>query len=464
MPLFVRGRRNEVKQKKGVKRGLKNKQPSLAKKSKFDSGLDEEITSEEDDEEFIRGKNNIEEEKESEDEETAQEKKVRLARQYIQELREQNENEDDEGLDDSAIASRLREDVLESSGRLRRTVADTYVQADIENIRVLKSKQQKLPITCVALTNDSQYIFAGSKDCSIVKYSIDGQRLGHIPGGRKGTERIHVGHTSHLYSLAVSTDGKFLASGDEGGFIHIWDAETLKHLKKFKKHRGAISGLVFRHSTHTLYSASYDRMVMVWNLDIMAFVENLGGHQDSITGIDSLMRESCITSGGRDQAVIVYIIVEDKQLRFISSHESVDGVKLVDERTFVTFGQEGSLGVWTTLKKRPHWVIKAAHGLQAENGQPNWICSVTSLFNSDLVASGSMDGHVRLWKVSVVKGQRKLEPLFTIPVSGIINSMAFTTNGNYLVVGVGQEHKLGRWYKDKTAKNSIVVIPMKKNV
>lgn len=78
MPLFVRGRRNEVKQKKGVKRGLKNKQPPLAKKSKFDSGLDEEITSEEDDEEFIRGKNNIEEEKESEDEETAQEKKSEI--------------------------------------------------------------------------------------------------------------------------------------------------------------------------------------------------------------------------------------------------------------------------------------------------------------------------------------------------------------------------------------------------
>ena len=66
-----------------------------------------------------------------------------------------------------------------------------------------------------------------------------------------------------------------------------------------------------------------------------------GGHQDAITGIDSHIRESCITSGGRDQSIIVYVIIEDKQLRFISPHESADGVKLLDERTFVTFGQEG---------------------------------------------------------------------------------------------------------------------------
>ncbi|XP_066985931.1 U3 small nucleolar RNA-interacting protein 2-like [Macrobrachium rosenbergii] len=464
MSFFIRGRRREVKEKKGKKRGLKNKQVLPVKKSKFDSGLDEEITSDEE-EEYLKGKvNDIAEEKEAEDVETAQEKKVRLAREYIQELRREKENEDDEELDDKAVAARLQEEVLESAGKLRRLVAETYLEPDSEDFTVLKSKHQKLPITCLTVTSDGKFIFSGSKDCSIVKYSIEGKRLGHIPGGRKGTENLHTGHTSHIYSLAVSTDGRFLASGDKGGFIHIWNGETLEHLKKFKSHRDAVSALTFRRSSHTLYSASYDRMVMVWDLDTMAFVEHLGGHQDAITGIDSLARESCITSGGRDQSVIVYVIVEDKQLRFVSPHESVDGVKLVDERTFVTFGQEGSLGIWTTLKKRPHYMIKKAHGCQAENGLPNWICSVTTLVNTDLVASGSMDGHVRLWKITVDRGQRKLEPLFSIPIPGVVNALAFTSDGSHLIIGIGQEHKLGRWFKDKRAKNSIVVIPMKKNV
>ena len=75
-----------------------------------------------------------------------------------------------------------------------------------------------------------------------------------------------------------------------------------------------------------------------------------------------------------------------------------------------------------------------------------------------------MDGQIRLWKVTVNKGQRNLQPLFSIPVSGIVNALSFTFSGNFLIAGVGQEHKLGRWFKDKSAKNSVVVIPLKKNV
>lgn len=73
-----------------------------------------------------------------------------------------------------------------------------------------------------------------------------------------------------------------------------------------------------------------------------------------------------------------------------------------------------------------------------------------------------MDGHVRLWKVDT-DGHRSLKPLFSVPLPGVINSLAFTTSGSHLLVGVGQEHKMGRWYKEKSARNSVVVIPLKKN-
>lgn len=79
-----------------------------------------------------------------------------------------------------------------------------------------------------------------------------------------------------------------------------------------------------------------------------------------------------------------------------------------------------------------------------------------------LLPTGSMDGFVRLWKADTT-GFRFLEPVFSVPVPGVINSLGFTMSGNHLVVGVGQEHKLGRWFRDKKGKNSIVVIPLKKN-
>lgn len=37
-----------------------------------------------------------------------------------------------------------------------------------------------------------------------------GKKLHTIPGGRKGTEDRHVGHTAHILSMAVTSDAKYL--------------------------------------------------------------------------------------------------------------------------------------------------------------------------------------------------------------------------------------------------------------
>ena len=40
------------------------------------------------------------------------------------------------------------------------------------------------------------------------------------------------------------------------------------------------------------------------------------GHQDIITGLDSLSRECCVTAGGRDGTVRLWKIPEESQLVF----------------------------------------------------------------------------------------------------------------------------------------------------
>lgn len=72
-----------------------------------------------------------------------------------------------------------------------------------------------------------------------------------------------------------------------------------------------------------------------------------------------------------------------------------------------------------------------------------------------------MDGRVWFWHVKC-EGNHSIKRLFSVPVTGIVNCLEFTSSGSHLVVGVGQEHKLGRWYRQPAARNSVVVIPLKK--
>lgn len=43
---------------------------------------------------------------------------------------------------------------------------------------------------------------------------------------------------------------------------------------------------------------------------------------------------------------------------------------------------------------------------------------------------------------------------------GTINTLCFSHCGNLLMAAVGKEHRLGRWWSDKAAKNIVALIPL----
>jgi ribosomal RNA-processing protein 9 len=60
------------------------------------------------------------------------------------------------------------------------------------------------------------------------------------------------------------------------------------------------------------------------------------------------------------------------------------------------------------------------------------------------------------------KSYREIKLKFEIPVEGFVNSLQFSSDGNFLIAGIGQEHRLGRWWRIKEAKNVIMVFPLTK--
>lgn len=74
--------------------------------------------------------------------------------------------------------------------------------------------------------------------------------------------------------------------------------------------------------------------------------------------------------------------------------------------------------------------------------------------------TGSCDGVIRLWKLG--ENYREISLLFEVPVKGFVNSLQFTSDGTKLIAAIGQEHRLGRWWRIKEAKNSVIVIPLLK--
>jgi ribosomal RNA-processing protein 9 len=313
-----------------------------------------------------------------------------------------------------------------------------------------------LAVTSIAITDDETFVYSASKDCSIIKWELKtGKKVFTIRGGRKGTAKHFNGHTDHVLGLAVSFDDLFLASSGKDRKICIWDGKTGKFLSSFKQHRSIIPCVAFRNRSHQLYSASHDKMVKLWDIDQMGYVDTLFGHGDEITEIDALSRERCITAGGHDRTVRLWKIVDESQLVFRETTiGSIDCVKFVNDETFISGTTNGTLSLWSINKKKPVYAVSDAHG------PDQWIISVAALPYTDLVASGSADGCIRIWKVG--EGPPSLSQILSIPINGFVNSLAFSPSGNYLIAGIGQEHRMGRWTKQQHAKNGVYIIPFRK--
>lgn len=80
-------------------------------------------------------------------------------------------------------------------------------------------------------------------------------------------------------------------------------------------------------------------------------------------------------------------------------------------------------------------------------------------------ASGAGDGRIRLWSISDARGgsHHTLAPLAALPARGFVNGLAIARSGAFVVAAVGQEPRLGRWLRDRAARNGTLVhrIPMR---
>jgi WD40 repeat protein len=74
-----------------------------------------------------------------------------------------------------------------------------------------------------------------------------------------------VAESINIMSMAMSPDGKYLASGGFHGVVSIWNAETGKLVLSWKAHDQLITRLVFSPDGRKLVSAGADRTVRVWN-------------------------------------------------------------------------------------------------------------------------------------------------------------------------------------------------------
>lgn len=404
------------------------------------------------------------------------EKRLKTAKEYLANLGHDVSKKDLAGLEDGSddseedidaedvdrelIASRLRQDALQAKGKHFERIADEILKEPTSWTAKSFRAHNQTP-TCIAMTRDASVAFSASKGGDIIKWNLDSGKRIHTfsPPPRKQKKGSKTkGHTNQILCIAVSFDGKYVATGGLDKTIQIWDGHKNIHLGTFTQHRDAVTGLVFQFGTYQLYSCSADRTIKIWACDQLAYIDTLFGHQDAIPAIHCLAQERCITVGSRDRTTRLWKIPEESQLIFRASEEtggSLETLKMFDEEHFVTGSDEGALSVWSLGKKKPFKSLLNVHA-DSEGIIKNPIISMASCPFTDMLATGSENGKVELWKVE--EDFKSLTSMGSVEIPGFVNGLCLSEDGRTLLAVAGRDHRLGRWRVNNNVQNRLFIV------
>ncbi len=180
-------------------------------------------------------------------------------------------------------------------------------------------------------------------------------QLWSLAGAENEWESIATlgGHSQRVSALAYSSDGTRLVSGDAGGALVIWDAETGEMLHSIAEaHADGVEALAFHPAGALFATGSRDSTIRLWDVaDGQAWGEALGEHSARVSALAFSPDGRLLASGSYDERVLLWDMSARRTLgQPFDLHENfVSDLAFSPDGTRLASGDlDGTLIVWRT--------------------------------------------------------------------------------------------------------------------
>jgi len=288
------------------------------------------------------------------------------------------------------------------------------------------------------LSPDGKTLFAGRQD------QPDGcVRAYDVATGRDRFPRRS--HAGAVRAVAVSPDGRTLASGGADETVRLWDLAACRELHTLVRHTGAVWSVAFHPNGKLLASGSLDGTIILWDVSNGTEVRTLTGHSREGSLVAFSPDGGTVAAGAEDGSVRRWDVATGRRQDAFRLHQAA--VRAVafsaDGRLLASAGFDGSVSVCEAATGRPLY----------EHASPgtDFLSLAMSPDGRHLAAGSAAPGAVRVWDLETRREQ-------ALPAGAAVNGLAFHPAGR-LVAGGTADGALRLWLAGASGDPALTLGP-----
>jgi serine/threonine protein kinase len=277
-------------------------------------------------------------------------------------------------------------------------------------------------INTVALSHNGKLLASGEDNKSIKLWDLNNQQL----------IANYTGHTQAITSVIFNDNDTILATASDDQTINLWDVNTLAKIHTFPGHTHAVKSLTFHPHKQILASGSWDKTIKIWDLNTGLGLDTLTGHQLQVNAVAFSPQGQLLASASYDRTVRIWQLEDGKFNLFTTLFGHTWAVLTV---AFSPNGQILASGSGDNTIKL--WDVNTGELISTLLGHSWPVVAVVFSTDGETLISASWDKTVKIWQISTKK-----EIATLAGHTDSVSSVAISNDGGLIASGS----------KDKTIK------------
>jgi len=172
---------------------------------------------------------------------------------------------------------------------------------------------------------------------------LRGWEWGHLNRLADASAYVLEGHKSSVRAIDVSSDGRFIATGDDAGVVRIWDSSTYELVHELDDHEDVVTQVAFHPRERVLASASRDETVRIRNLEADASTTTIDVHGEDVVALAYDPRGQLLLSGDHEGTIAVTRLEHPLETTVLHTGQStINALAFDPERRLIVASAQGN--------------------------------------------------------------------------------------------------------------------------